>query len=157
VTERTRRRNAQLLEWLRAAAIAGLTWWGMTAMHVQPLWLSAAVGLGAGLIALANTEVGVLLALVGLCAPLIAAQPIVGASVAIIAIFAEHYLGGQGATGFLMIGFAILGALFGPAWAVAASPSNDFQRPEALFRSRGNSSRKTRRSVASSGSRLVPT
>jgi len=38
-----------------------------------------------------------------------------------------------------------------------ASPSPDFQRPAALFRSRGNSSRKTRRSVASSGSRLVLT
>jgi class 3 adenylate cyclase len=120
VTERTRRKNEQLLEWLRAAAIAALTWGGMTAMHVQPPWLSAAVGLGAGLIALANTEVGVLLALVGLCAPVIAAQPIVGVCVAIIALITEHYLGGQGATGFLLIGFAIVGAFFGPVWAVAA-------------------------------------
>jgi hypothetical protein len=36
-------------------------------------------------------------------------------------------------------------------------PRIDFQRPAALFRSRGNSSRKTRRSVASSDSRLVLT
>ncbi len=45
----------------------------------------------------------------------------------------------------------------GAAWAVGPPRLSDFQRSAALFRSRGNSSRKTRRSVASSGSRLVPT
>jgi class 3 adenylate cyclase len=120
VTERTRRKNAQLLEWLRSFAITGLTWGGMAAMQVQPTWLSAAVGLGAGLIALANTELGVLLALFGLCLPLIAAQPLVGASVVILVFIVEHYLGGEGALGFLLIGLAILGAFFGPVWAVAA-------------------------------------
>jgi len=117
---RARRKNAQLFEWLRAAAIAALTWGGMAAMHVQPTWLSAAVALGAGLIALANPELAVLLALLGLCLPLVAAQPIIGISVATLLFIFERYLGGEGAVGFMLVGLAILGAFFGPVWAVAA-------------------------------------
>ncbi|MDR3686305.1 MAG: adenylate/guanylate cyclase domain-containing protein [Coriobacteriia bacterium] len=115
-----RRKNAQLLQWLRAAAIAVLTWGGMAAMHVQPMWLSAAFALGAGLLTLGNSELGVLLALVGLCLPLLAAQPIVGIFVLIVAFVFERYLGGHGAVGFMLVGLGILGALFGPVWAVAA-------------------------------------
>jgi class 3 adenylate cyclase len=114
------RNNAVLLDWLRAAAIASLTWGGMAAMQARPWWLSAAVGLAAGAIALGNAELSVLLALAGLCIPILAVNPIVGIIVTVALFTAEHFLGGRKATGFLLLGLALVGAYFGPVWAMAA-------------------------------------
>ena len=114
------RSNAVLMNWLRAGAIAGLTWGGMASMQAHPWWLPAVVGLLCGLIALGNEELGVLLGLLGLCTPLLAVSPIVGIVVAVVLLSAEHYLGGRGASRFLLIGLALVGAFLGPVWAAAA-------------------------------------
>lgn len=112
--------NASLLKWLRAIAIAGLTWAAMSGMQARPEWLPAAFGVCAGLLALANAELGVLLALVGLCLPILAVNPVVGLMLVVVLFASEHYLGGGQAAPFLIIGLAVVGAFFGPVWAAAA-------------------------------------
>lgn len=116
----TPRRNAPLLMGLRAAAIAALVWMAMSGMHARPSWLVAAFALGAGGLALLNPEIGVLVAIAGLCLPILAVNAIVGVVLLVGLFAAERYLGGGGAEEFLLIGLAIIGALFGPAWAAAA-------------------------------------
>jgi class 3 adenylate cyclase len=116
----TKRHNAALLKWLRALAIGGLAWAGLAAMQVHPTWLAPAIGVGAGLLALINVELGVLLALLALCVPVFAVNPIVGICLAVLLIASERYLGGGAATPFLLIGLAMVGAFFGPAWAAVA-------------------------------------
>ena len=114
------RHNAILLNWLRAAAMAGLTWGGMAAMQTHPWWLPVAIGLAVGAIALGSVELGVLLALAGSCLPILAVNPIVGIIVTVALFAAEHFLGGRKATGFVLLGLAFVGAFFGPVWAMAA-------------------------------------
>ena len=114
------RNNATLFGWLRAGAIAALAWGGVASMQAHPWWVPPVVGVVAGLVALGNVELGVLLALLALCVPLLAVSPIVGIVVAIVLMSAEHYLGGRGATGFLLIGLAMVSAFLGPVWAAAA-------------------------------------
>ena len=110
----TKRSNTDLAKWLRVGAITGLTWGGMAAMHASPAWLPVVVGLLAGLVSLANAEVGVLLALGGFCLPILSINPIVGIIVVVILLSAEHYLGGGGAEAFVLFGLAMVGAFFGP-------------------------------------------
>ena len=114
------RHNAALFGWLRAGAIAALAWGGMASMQAHPWWLPPTAGVVAGLVALGNVEFGVLLALLALCVPLLAVSPIVGIIVAVVLMSAEHYLGGRGASAFLLIGLALAGAFVGPVWAAAA-------------------------------------
>lgn len=116
----TQQRNTQLLKWFGAAAIAGLTWAGMAGMHVRPVWLPIAVAICVGVLATISTEVGVLVALAGICLPILAVNPIAGIVIALVLFFAERYLGGRGGTVFILIGVALIGAFFGPLWAAAA-------------------------------------
>jgi len=116
----TQQRNTQLLKWFGAAAIAALAWAGMAGMHVRPVWLPIVIALGVGVLAAINTELGVLLALAGLCLPILAVSPIAGIVITLALFFAERYLGGRGATVFILIGVALIGAYFGPLWAAAA-------------------------------------
>ena len=116
----TQQRNTQLIKGFGAMAVAGLTWAGMAGMHVRPVWLPIAVALGVGALTMISVELGVLLALAGLCLPILAVSPIAGIVIALALFFAERYLGGRGATVFILIGLALIGAYFGPLWAAAA-------------------------------------
>jgi class 3 adenylate cyclase len=116
----TPRRNAPLLGVLRAAAIAALVWMAMAGMQARPSVLVAAFAIGAGALALVSPEVGILVAIAGLCLPILAVNAIVGIVLLIALFAAERYLGGGGAEEFMLIGLAIIGVFFGPAWAAAA-------------------------------------
>ena len=109
-----------MIPWLRAAALAGLAWLGLSALHANPVWLPVILALASGVLALANAELAVLLVLIGLCIAMIAIHPVVGILASIVLFAAEHYLGGGGARVFLLAGLALVGAFFGPVWACAA-------------------------------------
>jgi class 3 adenylate cyclase len=111
------RRNPQLLNWLRASAIGVFLWMGLSGMHVGPAWLPVAAAVLAAAAALANAELGALVALLALSIPIMAANMIVGVVAFIALIAAEHFLGGGGATNFMVFALAIVGAAYGPAWA----------------------------------------
>jgi len=114
------RENAQLLEWLRAGALGGVTWLGLWAMNVGPGWLAVALGIAAAVLALASAELGVLAAVVALSLPIIAAQPLLGFLTLVLGVVAVRYLGADGGRAFLVIGLAVVGAFLGPVWAAAA-------------------------------------
>jgi hypothetical protein len=114
------RDNSGLAKWLRAPAIGLLLWAGMSAMHAQPTWLPPVAAILVGALALATPEVAVILAILALCVPVLAANAIVGIAMAIVLFSAEHFFGRGGGTVFILTGLAIVGAFFGPAWAAAA-------------------------------------
>lgn len=120
MAQRTPRRNEKAVEWLRAAALAAVTWLGLTAMHVSPAWLAIALGLCVGGLAVVSPELGVLVAVAALSIPIIAAQPLLGFTALVLGVVAVRYLGADGGRAFLIVGIAVVGAFFGPVWAAAA-------------------------------------
>ena len=118
--KQVRHKNEPLLVWLRAVAVAGVTWVGLNAMHVNPGWLSVTFALVAGMLTLAATELGVLAAVFALSIPMIAAQPLLGLGALILGVIAIRYLGADGGRAFLVVGISVIGAFFGPVWAGAA-------------------------------------
>lgn len=116
----TARNNSDLARWIRALALGALLWSGLWAMQARPTWLSATVALAIAALALATPEVAVILAILALCIPVIAANALVGVAMAIVLFSAEHFLGRGGGTVFILAGLAFVGAFFGPAWAAAA-------------------------------------
>lgn len=115
-----RHKNEQALTALRAGGIALLTAIGLAAMSARPTWLPVAMSTVVGGLALVSTELAVLVAVVALCIPLIAAQPVVGIAMLIILVAAVHFLGADGGRGFMLLGLALAGAFLGPVWAAAA-------------------------------------
>ena len=115
-----RRKNERLLAWLRAIALAVVTWAGLNAMHVRPTGLGLALAGVVGLLALMSAELGVLASVTVLCIPLIAAQPVLGLAGLVFGIVAVRYLGADGGRAFLVVGISVLGAFVGPIWAGVA-------------------------------------
>lgn len=117
MAKRVRRKNEQLLLWLRAIAIAAFTYAGLLGMRFSPPWGAAALALGAGVLALVSADLGVTLAVLALSVPVIAAEPVIGIFFAVFAVVSIRYLGSDGARMFLLIATAVAGAFLGPVWA----------------------------------------
>ena len=117
---RVNRKNEPVVIWLRAIAIATVTWVGLNAMQVRPSWVSIALAALAGVLALATPELGVLAAVIALSVPLVAAQPALGLLLLVLGVVSVRYLGADGGRAFLIVGISVLGAFFGPVWAGVA-------------------------------------
>jgi class 3 adenylate cyclase len=120
VTQSVNRKNKRLLIWLRASAVGAVTWIGLDAMHVRPPWVSVALAVVVGALAVATPELGVLAAVTALSVPLLAAQPVLGLAVLVLGVVSVRYLGADGGRAFLIVGISMLGAFFGPVWAGVA-------------------------------------
>jgi class 3 adenylate cyclase len=118
VASTSRRKNSELLGWLRAALVALSTYGGLLGMQFSPTWGAAALGLAAGVLAAISVDLGVLAAVVALTLPLAAANPVVGALFAVLGIVGMRYLGSDGGSVFLLIAGAVAGAVLGPTWIV---------------------------------------
>jgi class 3 adenylate cyclase len=118
--KQVRHKNEQLLMWLRAVVVAGVTWAGLNAMHVAPSWLGVTLAALAGVLTLASPELGVLAAVASLSMPMIAAQPVLGLGVLVLGVVAVRYLGADGGRAFLVIGISLIGAFLGPVWVGVA-------------------------------------
>lgn len=117
MAKRLRRRNEQLLVWLRAAGIALATYGGLLGMQFRPAWGAALLALVAGGLAVASVDLGVTVAVLALSIPVLAANPLLGIVFAVLAVISVRYLGADGGRMFLLIATAIAGAVFGPVWA----------------------------------------
>jgi class 3 adenylate cyclase len=115
-----RRKNEKALVALRAGGIALTTTIGLAAMSARPAWLPLAVGLAVAAIALASTELAVLVGVIALCVPLIAVQPVLGFTMLIILVACVRFLGADGGRGYLILGLSLVGAFLGPVWAGVA-------------------------------------
>ncbi|NTU71058.1 MAG: adenylate/guanylate cyclase domain-containing protein [Coriobacteriia bacterium] len=112
-----RRKNERVLVVLRAVGMAIITAAALTAMHARPVSLPLAVAAVVGGIALASTELAVLVAVMAFSVPVIAVQPVLGFALLIILVASVRFLGAQGGRGFLILGISLLGAFIGPVWA----------------------------------------
>jgi class 3 adenylate cyclase len=115
-----RRKNQAALMWVRAVTVGALSGWALAGMRVGPSWLVPVLAAGIAGLALASTELAVLLAVTVFSIPVIAVQPVVGFAMLIVLIASVRYLGGDGARGFIVIGASIAGAFLGPVWAGVA-------------------------------------
>lgn len=116
---RSVRRNAALLKWLRAAAFVGLVAWALAAMSFSPLAAGFGIALITGVVALFAPGVAVLIAIIAISLPLLAADFIVGAAFLVIGFASSQFLGESNGWPFLALTAAFAGALYGPVWAVA--------------------------------------
>lgn len=119
MAKRARRKNEQLLVWLRAAGVAVATYAGLLSMHFQPQWGAGAFALLAGGLAVSSVDLGVTVAVLCLAVPLIAINPVAGIAFAVLAVVSVRYLGADGGRVFLLIATALFGAFAGPVWAAA--------------------------------------
>ncbi len=118
MTSTSRRKNEELLGWLRAALITLATYGALLGMRFSPAWGAAALALTAGVLAVISLDLGILAAVVALTLPLAAANPVLGAVFAVIGIVGTRYLGSDGGSMFLLVAGAIAGAFLGPVWMV---------------------------------------
>lgn len=120
MTDRLRRKNEKLLDWLRATSVAAATYAGLVGMHFAPAWGAAALALAAGGLTLAATDLGIITALFALSLPMTAANPVIGVTFLILGVIGIRYLGADGGQVFFVVAAALAGAFGGPAWAAVA-------------------------------------
>ena len=90
MAQQASRRNEQLLDLAsRGSPSAAVTGAALSAMHVSPSWLQhRARGRSPACCALATAELGVLVAVIALCLPMIAAQPVLGLGALVLGVVA---------------------------------------------------------------------
>jgi len=115
-----KRRNDQILRWLRAAAFAGLTGWALSSMSFNPGAAALGIALTTGVVALFAPGIAVLIAVVAMGLPLLAADLLAGAVFLVVGFAAVQYMGQDNGRAFLAIMAAFLAATYGPVWAVIA-------------------------------------
>jgi len=120
MAKRMRRRNEELLGWLRAAGIALATYAGLLGMQMRPAWGAALLALIVGGLAVASVDLGVTVAVLFLAIPIVAVNPVLGIAFAVLAVISVRYLGADGGRVFLLIATALFGAVYGPVWAAVA-------------------------------------
>ena len=117
---KVQRKNLAALVWVQAVAIGALSGMALMGMRVGPRWLVPVLALAIAGVALASTEVAVLIAAIALSASVIAAQPVFGFVLLIALVASVRYLGADGGRGHIVLGASIAGAFLGPVWAPAA-------------------------------------
>ncbi len=115
-----KRRNAEALRWLRAAAFAGTTAWALANMSFSPGAAAYGIALAVGVVALFAPGIAVLIAVVAMSLPLLAANLLVGAIFLVVGFAAIQYLGQDDGRAFLAIITAFIAATYGPVWGVIA-------------------------------------
>ncbi len=120
MTGRAKRKNETLLRWLGMAAITAATYVGLLGMDFRPGWGAAALALAAGALGYLSIDLGVLVAVLALGLPLVAANPVVGLLFIVLGVVGIRYLGADGGAVFFVVAASIAGAFLGPVWAGAA-------------------------------------
>lgn len=113
------RSNAQVLRWLRAIAFATTTGWALTAMQFRPTVGGYALAVATGVVSLLSPGIAVLVALVALSLPILAANFLLGAALLVIGFASVGYLGQDNGRVFLLLMLTFMCASGGPVWAPA--------------------------------------
>jgi class 3 adenylate cyclase len=118
MSQRLTRRNERALPWVRAAAFGTLTTWALLALNAQPLTIVAMFAGISAVCALFAPGIAVLVALIAVTIPILAANLLAGAVLLVIGFASLHYLTQDGGVPFMLIVAALMAATLGPAWAV---------------------------------------
>ncbi|MDO9108851.1 MAG: hypothetical protein Q7U89_07690, partial [Coriobacteriia bacterium] len=114
------RSNNEILRWLRAAAFAGLTGWALQGMSFNPTAAALGIALTVGVVALFAPGIAVLISIVAMGLPLLAADLLVGSVFLIVGFAAVQYLGQDNGRAFIAIMAAFAAATYGPIWGIIA-------------------------------------
>lgn len=114
----TRRRNEELLNWLKAALVALSTYAGLMSMSFRPSWGAAALALATGGLFAISFDLGIIAAIAALALPILAANPTVGILFAVLGVVGSRLLGNDQGSVYLLVAGAVAGALLGPVWMV---------------------------------------
>ncbi|PKQ30314.1 MAG: hypothetical protein CVT60_00855 [Actinobacteria bacterium HGW-Actinobacteria-10] len=115
------RKNAGLLKWIRAAAFIALTGWALSTLSFTPIAAAWGIAVGIGATALLAPGIAVLLSIVAMGIPLLAADFIVGVAFLVIGFAASQFLSEENGWPFLLTLAAFMFTTIpgGPVWAVA--------------------------------------
>lgn len=120
MTQVNKRRNDQILRWLRAFAFAALTAWALTGMSFKPGAAAIGIGVVVGVVALFAPGIAVLISIVAMGLPILAADLLVGAVFLVVGFASVQYLGQDNGRAFLAVMAAFVAATYGPVWGVIA-------------------------------------
>jgi len=113
-----KRKNAALLEFLRAGLVALVTYAALSGLDFAPAWGAAVLALAAGVLTLASFEFGALVGMLAIAVPVLAVAPVAGVLLIVVALVLLRYVGAASGAVFCFVGAAVLAAFIGPAWAV---------------------------------------
>lgn len=112
-----KRRNGEALRWIRASLFAATTGAALTGMGFSPAPAGWAIAIAAGVVALFAPGIAVLVTIIAMGLPMLAADFLAGAVFLVIGFAAVQYLGQDNGRSYLLVAAAFAGAVFGPVWA----------------------------------------
>jgi class 3 adenylate cyclase len=118
-TTAIRRRNRAALPWLRAAAFAGVTYLALSALGFYPAAAPPIAAIAAGALGLFAPAVGILVFLIAVGIPLLAANIVAGALFLVLGFGIVQYLSDSNGRAFLVIALAFAATLVKAEWGVA--------------------------------------
>lgn len=118
-TPAIRRRNSAALPWLRAAAFAGVTYLALSALGFYPAAVPPILAIALGVLGLFSPAIGILVFLVAIGIPLLAANIVTGALFLVLGFGMIQYLGNSNGRVFLIITLAFATTLVKAEWGVA--------------------------------------
>jgi class 3 adenylate cyclase len=120
MTSRIIRTNEQGLRWARAGAFAVAAWLGLDFVGFQPAGIATVIALVIGGIALFSPATAVLVSIVAISLPVLAADFVAGLAFVVLGVASTQFLSSGKGRVFLLVSLGFFGAQFGPAWAAAA-------------------------------------
>lgn len=118
-TPAIRRRNSAALPWLRAAAFACVTYLALTVLGFYPAAVSPFIAVGAGALGMFSPALGIVVFLLAVGVPLLAANIVAGALFLVLGFGVIQYLSQESGRAFLVIAFAFAATLVKAEWGVA--------------------------------------
>ena len=119
MTTRLVRKNEAALRWIRAGAFGVGTAWALASLSFTPGAAAYGLGMVIGVLALFSPGLAVLLSVICISLPVIAADFVVGVVMLVVGLAAIQYLSQDSGRVYLLILFAFIGASYGPVWAIA--------------------------------------
>jgi class 3 adenylate cyclase len=113
------RRNGAVLKWLRALGFGLLVLVGLRYMPFYPTAVLPLLALGCGVLALFLPQIAVIVVVLVLALPLMAANLAIGMVFLIVGLAASQYLGQDNARVFLVVALAFVASLTNAGWALA--------------------------------------
>lgn len=118
MSDRTMRKNAALLPWLRALAFGGVTFAALAPLSFYPKVVPPVLALAAAVCAMFAPAVSVLVFVIAVAIPLAASNILVGSLFLLLGLAMITYLGGENGKAFLVISLAYLAVTFHAEWGV---------------------------------------
>jgi len=119
MTTQAVRKNQHVLRWIRGTAFGIGTTWALASMSFTPGAAAYGLGIAVGVLAMFSPGLAVLVSIIVLGLPIVAADFVVGVVFIVIGFAAIQYLGQDNGRVYLFVLYAFIASAYGPAWVVA--------------------------------------